>query len=415
MRADAAIRHFLLKGLFASCIANILSLLVIIYVFSSRCNMDVGNTDSALYGLAYPASLLVTTLVGLGSLSMPYAFRMCGGTRQGTLVLAVVVLTSWWTACRLGETLRLLQSATRGPQSFLSLSRLLCSSREERVIRGICVCEIFLAITTLLIIAGHLVPVICAEQPISRSNSIIATAVISALLALSPARLYFSAASCSSLLLVPASAVLLWTSGQKTIDAPPTPVAPHLVTPAGVMLFCVAAHPCFPRIYHTLPRKETWNACCSAAFAFAFFYYACMGVVGLNQYDQRVPVVVSDYIDTTNAHTRRAVILAVSVYLVKLISTAPLLILTLCDLLGERAEGATGVLAALLSAAFLAIVAEDNLVSLTASTGVALSSLSVYVIPLRLHVLARRVSREGSLFLPSDVLGMLQPEERALP
>lgn len=233
---------------------------------------------------------LVNTVVGVGVLSVPYAFRLSGYITL--LVMAFTILVTWYTAKLLGASSVLAASseiATWVPpksRDYIFLAYVGFGSWGKRVMMTITAMEMWFAVVTFIVMNGVNGAILWPK--IGNGLVIVVSAVSAGFMVFLPMRVYsyVSLISTGALLLAgcalvgAAASMPYWANPYQTTGEDSLMTLRNVPRSAGILVFCFAGHPCFPVIHECMREKKAWGGAVGLTFMTAFFYYAGLGVFG---------------------------------------------------------------------------------------------------------------------------------------
>mmetsp|Transcript_1026 Transcript_1026/g.3194 ORF Transcript_1026/g.3194 Transcript_1026/m.3194 type:complete len:519 (+) Transcript_1026:61-1617(+) len=288
---------------------------------------DTLSTPEAVFNLA-------NTVLGVGVLSVPYAFRLSGYSTL-LLVLLTIAVTSR-TAGFIGEALVL---AARSPgaaavprkgRDFIFLAHVAFGPRGRAVIGAITSLEIWFALVTFMVMNGVNASLIWPG--LGCSPAIIASCVLAALTVFVPMR-FFSYLSLVSSLSLAAAAVSMvgaaltmpsWANPYDHLGIPALLQLQNMPRSVGIIVFCFAGHPCFPVVHECMRDRGAWNSSVGITFLLAAAYYGGLGVFGYLVFGQDLAASFTMNLAQLQGTVLFRLASAVA-FLVKIQLTAPLL------------------------------------------------------------------------------------------
>lgn len=279
---------------------------------------------------------LVNTVVGIGFLSVPYAFRLSGFSTFA-LLLMVIAITSL-TGKYVGASLVLAASSpeARGvpPKSrdYGFLAHVAFGHRGRVLMSAVTCMETWFALCTFAVMSG--VNVALLLPAIGRARAVVLGGFFTAITSLVPLRVfsYLSLASLIALLVAGVSMVvtglMVETWADPYVYAPPTwSVFANAPRSTGLLVFCFAGHPCFPMVHEAMSDKQTWSLSMNATFLVAFLFYGGLGVFGYDVFGSNLEASFTENLGAVHSAGARAWRNAtVFAFLVKIQLTAPLLL-----------------------------------------------------------------------------------------
>lgn len=297
-------------------------------VSSSTNDQDTLNTYEAVFNLA-------NTVLGVGVLSVPYAFRLSGYSSL-LLVLVVIAVTSC-TARFIGSALDL---AARSPaflnvppkgRDFTFLAHVAFGGWVQALIGTITSLEIWFALITFMVMNG--VNASLVWPGLDRSTAIVVSSFLAMLAVFLPMRYYSYLSLVSSLALAIAALAMVaaaltmpsWANPYDHLGLPALLQLQNLPRSVGIIVFCFAGHPCFPVVHECMRVKSSWNCSVSVTFFLAFVYYGGLGVFGYLVFGSDLTATFTENL----AQLEGTILLrsaSAAAFLVKIQLTAPLLL-----------------------------------------------------------------------------------------
>lgn len=233
---------------------------------------------------------LVNTVVGVGVLSVPYAFRLSGYVTL--LVMAAVIAVTWYTASLLGSSSVLAASseaAKRAPpksRDYIFLAYVAFGAAGRKIMMVITGLELWFALLTFIIMNGVNAAILWPEIG-NGAFTIIGAGMAGAMVFL-PLRVYsyVSIVSTAALLLAAcalvgcAAEMRLWANPYQAMGEDALISVRNVPRSAGIIVFCFAGHPCFPVIHECMRERRSWGVAVGLTFLSALIYYGGLGVFG---------------------------------------------------------------------------------------------------------------------------------------
>mmetsp|Transcript_63588 Transcript_63588/g.138495 ORF Transcript_63588/g.138495 Transcript_63588/m.138495 type:complete len:494 (+) Transcript_63588:56-1537(+) len=360
---------------------------------------DALSTPQAVFNL-------VNTVVGVGVLSVPYAFRMSGYLTL-VLLLLVISVTSL-TGKYIGRSLRLVAENCLSPavppraRDYTFLAHTAFGSKGRSFIQVVTSLELWFVVVTFMIMHGGNVVVLWPD--LDRSPVIVFSCILSACMVFLPMKVFAVVSAVSSTALFIAGVAMVgaalkldgWAKPCESLGSSMELHVWNMPRAAGILVFCFAGHPCFPIVYECMKDKRTWSKSVDLTFFIAFLYYGSLGVFGYFVFGKTVHAsYTEDELGIPAAAFWRDV--SILAFSTKLILTAPLLfnaVLVSWWAPGEREWPPLRVLtlAALAAATALTAVFFSKDVAVIASlTGSLFVMITSVLFPTLIHlVLSRR-------------------------
>lgn len=293
------------------------------------------ESEEGLSGLEATCNL-VNTVVGVGVLSVPYAFRLSGYSTFA-LLLAVIAVTSL-TGKYIGASLVLAASSPEAvdvpPKSrdYGFLAFVAFGPRGRMLMRAVTCMETWFALCTFAVMNG--VNMALLVPTVGRGHAVIAGGILTAITSLVPLQTfsYLSLVSLVALLVACVSMVITGLMVESWADPyvhpPPTwSVLSNAPRSTGLLVFCFAGHPCFPMVHEAMRDKRSWGLSMNATFLIAFLFYGGLGVFGYDVFGSSLQASFTENLGAVHSAGawawRDATVLA---FLVKIQLTAPLLL-----------------------------------------------------------------------------------------
>mmetsp|Transcript_110700 Transcript_110700/g.264002 ORF Transcript_110700/g.264002 Transcript_110700/m.264002 type:complete len:449 (-) Transcript_110700:47-1393(-) len=277
---------------------------------------------------------LTNTVMGVGVLTVPFAFRLSGYI--SILLILVTILVTSQTGCYIGSALKLASRSSqarlvpRRGRDFAFLAQLGFGGTGEKVMSFVTSLEIWFALVTYIVMNGVNISAFC-HGAVSQRLAASLSCCLAALMVFLPMRIYSYLSVVASAALAVAAISLI--SAALTMDEWANPYD-HLGSPAlvqlqnvprsiGIIVFCFAGHPCFPLVYECMKEPWHWRRSVYFTFFLAFFYYGGLGVFGYLVFGQDLQASVTQNVELLPQARlfRQASFLA---FAVKIQFTAPL-------------------------------------------------------------------------------------------
>jgi len=253
------------------------------------CDFQLPQSETFAGALTLPESIfnLINIIMGVGVISVPYAFKQTG--YSVLLLLLVVTGIAQRTAKWIGSSLELAAKSTEAKlvalnaRDFAFLAQLAFGGRGATFINVVTVFEIWSALVTFMVMNGTNANILWPS--LSSALCVTVTCICATFLCFIPDRLfsYLSLMSTAALL---AAAVTLVASALMlpTWDEPPESQSflfvDNIPRSVGIIIFCFAGHPCFPAVHSSMREKPKWSRAVNCSFVVAFLYYGMMGFFG---------------------------------------------------------------------------------------------------------------------------------------
>lgn len=357
---------------------------------------------------------LSNTVLGVGVLSVPYAFRLSG---YFSIVLVVVVIAvTARTAMFIGAALVLAErspvaaSVPRRGRDFAFLAHVAFGDLGRVVIGAVTSLEIWFALVTFMVMNG--VNASLVWPGISRAEAILLSSLLSAALVFVPMRVfsYLSLVSTLSLLvamgamLAAALTMLAWANPYDHIGQPALIQLQNFPRSVGIIVFCFAGHPCFPIVHECMVERSKWRASVYITFLLAFLYYGGLGVFGYLVFGMDLAASFTENLaQLENALLCRSV--SAIAFFVKIQLTAPLLMnAILVSIWAPRAgepewpaERLLALAALMAVTALTAVAFSDDIAVIASLTGSLFTMMTSVLFPTVAHLrLAEMMESNGS-------------------
>ncbi|CAK9041093.1 Amino acid transporter AVT1A (AtAvt1A) [Durusdinium trenchii] len=210
---------------------------------------------------------LANTMMGSGVLAVPYAFRLT--SYWAVALLLLVVLLTAYTACLIGEALKMArhlpQKAPTSPSSaqrdFTFLAQVSFGQRGKYVVGVTTALELWVAVVTFLVMSGSNVQGLLGVDEL---RAVLACTLLSTVMIFIPLRVYayVSLASLVALLIASVAFVADLMMMPSWSFPPLTDVhMADLFRAYGLFIFCFAGHPCFPALHEGMKHVKQWTGC----------------------------------------------------------------------------------------------------------------------------------------------------------
>lgn len=256
-----------------------------------KCNLHVREVD-AKDALSMPEAVfnLANTVLGVGVLSVPYAFRLSGYSSL-LLVLITIVVTSQ-TASFIGTALDL---ACRSPaaaavpckgRDFIFLAHVAFGGWGRALIGIVTSLEIWFALVTFMVMNGVNASLVCPS--LGRVTAVIISCACATATVFVPMRFFSYLSLVSSLSLAVAAVAMIgaaftmpsWANPYDRLGVPALLQLQNTPRSVGIIVFCFAGHPCFPIVHECMRDRSAWNRSVGLTFLLALLYYGGLGVFG---------------------------------------------------------------------------------------------------------------------------------------
>jgi len=233
---------------------------------------------------------LANTVLGVGVLSIPYAFRLSGYV--SILLILVTILVTAQTGVFIGSALQL---ASRSPQAasvpprgrdFTFLAYVGFGGRGAALIAFVTSVEVWFALVTFMVMNGVNVSVVFPE--VGAGVASVTSCVLAVVMVFIPMRVYSYLSVVASLALAVAAVALVaaaftmreWANPYDHLGLDALLQLQNIPRSVGIIVFCFAGHPCFPVVYECMKEPRRWQSSISLTFFLAFVYYGGLGVFG---------------------------------------------------------------------------------------------------------------------------------------
>lgn len=233
---------------------------------------------------------LLNTVVGVGVLSLPYAFRLSGYSSL-LLVLVIIGVTST-TGRYIGEALvlagrsTLFEAVPRRGRDYTYLAHVAFGRRTRLFISVITSLEIWFALVTFVVM--NAVNVGLVMPGFGGKNTAVVTCCLAAMCVFLPMRVSAYLSLVSSVALAVASLAMVgaalqmpsWAYPYEQMGVPALLQLWNMPRSVGIIIFCFAGHPCFPIVHECMKDRDSWRKSVSWTFVLAFLYYGGLGTFG---------------------------------------------------------------------------------------------------------------------------------------
>jgi len=233
---------------------------------------------------------LTNTVLGVGVLSVPYAFRLSGYVML-PLVLVVIAVTST-TANFIGAALVLAGQCPEGASTpprardFAYLAHVAFGNNGRIFIGTVTSLEIWFALVTFMVMNGVnaalLFPALGATNAVLISCALMASTVFVPMRILSYLSLLSSVALCFAAASLFGAAMTMhsWYDPYEHLGSIALMQIGNIPRSVGIVVFCFAGHPCFPIVHESMQNPQKWRPCVGITFFVAFLYYGGLGTFG---------------------------------------------------------------------------------------------------------------------------------------
>jgi len=278
---------------------------------------------------------LTNTVLGVGVLSVPYAFRLSGYSTLLLVVLTILVTST--TAHFIGAALILASESPaavgvpRKGRDFMYLAHVAFGHVGRAVIGVVTSLEIWFALVSFMVMNG--VNASLVWPALGSSRAVIISCVLAAATVFVPMRFFSYLSLVSSVALAAAAAAMMvaalampsWANPYDHLGLPALLQLQNMPRSVGIIVFCFAGHPCFPVVHECMADRQGWGASVNMTFLLAFVYYGGLGVFGYLVFGQDL-----DSSFTVNLAQLRGTqlcrVISATAFLVKIQLTAPLLL-----------------------------------------------------------------------------------------
>lgn len=278
---------------------------------------------------------LTNTVVGVGVLSVPYAFRLSGYCTL-LLIIGTIAVTSH-TGKLIGAALVLASRSAeakevpRKGRDFVFLAHVAFGAWGRYLVRAVTALEIWFALVTFMVMNGVNVGLILPV--VGRAESIAISCIMAALTSLVPMRVLSYLSVAASAALVVAACALVGSAFMMKTWANPYDVTGSMALievyniprSIGIIIFCFAGHPCFPVVHECMRDRRDWSRAVDVTFVVALVYYGSLGVFGFLVFGEELSSAFTENMARISgaAFWRTVAVLA---FTVKIQLTAPLLL-----------------------------------------------------------------------------------------
>lgn len=298
---------------------------------------EAGTDESEGDHLSVPETIfnLFNTVVGVGVLSVPFAFRLSGFWTLAILI-AVITITSL-TGKYVGAALMLAAKspeATDVPPSsrdYAFLGFVAFGDRGRALVAAVTCLETWFALCTFVVMSAVNACLVWPE--LDRTTAVVAGSLLTACASFVPMRFFSYLSLISSFALLCAAVAMVvtgflvrsWAEPYEHAGMPYLSVLANVPRSFGLLIFCFAGHPCFPMIHEAMREQVSWNPSVNVTFLLAFLFYGSLGLYGYDVFGSLVdPSFTENLAAVPGAGIWRTVTLVS--FLVKIQLTAPLLL-----------------------------------------------------------------------------------------
>lgn len=251
---------------------------------------------------------LTNTVLGVGVLTVPYAFRLSGYI--SILLIFITILVTSQTGVYIGSALKL---AARSPEAqlvprrgrdFAFLAFQGFGGTGEKLIGLITSLEIWFALVVYIVMNGINISAVSGGH-VGQETAAILSCALAALMVFLPMRVYsyFSLVASIALALaglaVVAAALTMeeWANPYNHLGEPALVQLQNIPRSIGIIVFCFAGHPCFPIVYECMKEPQYWMSSVYLTFCLAFMYYGGLGVFGYLVFGQDLQASVTQNVE----------------------------------------------------------------------------------------------------------------------
>jgi len=354
---------------------------------------------------------LANTVLGVGVLSVPFAFRLSGYSSLGIVlvVIAITALTANFigAALVLAERSPVAQAVPRRGRDFAFLAHVAFGPVGRAIIGAITCLEIWFALVTFMVMSG--VNINIAFPAVDKGVAVIFSCLFSGMLVFLPMRIFSYLSLASSLSLVVAMGAMVtaaltmfaWANPYDHIGKPALIRPENIPRSVGIIVFCFAGHPCFPIVHECMKDRSQWRLSIAATFFLALVYYGGLGVFGYLVFGTALEASLTQNV----AQLRNALLcrtISAVAFVVKLQLTTPLLMNAILVSCWAPAAGAPEwppgrmvALGALIAAtAVTAVFFADNVAAVASLTGSLFTMATSVLFPTIVHWRLRQIFEE---------------------
>jgi len=358
-------------------------------------------------------SNLTNAVIGVGVLSIPWAFRLSGYISL-VLILVTILVTSA-TAGFIGSALDLArkcpEAVTVPPQGrdFSFLAQIAFGGNGRMLIGAVTILEIWFALITFMVMNGVnaqlLWPSLGSSAAMLASCALMALNAFASMKTLSYLSLMSSAAlfSGSAAVIGAALTMPVWSNPYDHLGGPALVQIGNVPRSIGIIVFCFAGHPCFPMVHQSMRNREQWLPCVGITFSLAFAYYGFIGTFGYLVFGEDLRASFTQNLNQLgNALVWRN--LSACGFLIKIQLTSPMLLKAIMAAAWPPSESgpewSLGRIAALWClaglTAFMAIGFADDVATVASLTGSLFTMTTSVIFPAAVHAqLMRRSHLDG--------------------
>lgn len=278
---------------------------------------------------------LFNTVVGVGVLSVPFAFRLCGFWALGLLVgvIMITALTAKYVGASLVLAAKSPEAADVPPPSrdYAFLGFVAFGDRGRALVGAVTCMETWFALCTFIVM--NAVNAVLVWPAVDRMSAVVGGSLLTAVMSFVPMRFfsYLSLLASFALLCAAVAMVItgflvrIWAEPYNHQSLPYITVLENVPRAFGLLIFCFAGHACFPMIHEPMRDQAAWGFSVNTTFLLAFFFYGSLGVYGYDVFGSVVdPSFTENLASVPGAGMWRTVTLVA--FLVKIQLTAPLLL-----------------------------------------------------------------------------------------
>jgi len=293
---------------------------------------------------------LANTIVGVGVLSVPYAFKQSGYFTL--LIIMLVIFITDTTGKWIGSSIKMAgntkeaEAVPPNARDFAFIAQTAFGRWGRRLINFVTIFEVWFACVTFMIMNGGNAKVVWPSVPPALTVPV--TGLISTVFCLIPEECFSYLSLISTLSLMVAAIAMVTATWMLSSWAEPYQKLGDsaLINPSnipqsvGIILFCFAGHPVFPSVYSSMKEPTKWNQSVDISFLLAFLFYGSLGFVGYIVFGSGLDATVTENLTGIPGTVALACQnIAALGFLVKVQLTAPLLLNALMVALWPPAAG----------------------------------------------------------------------------
>eukprot|EP00439_Symbiodinium_sp_Y106_P052350 s743_g7.t1 len=223
---------------------------------------DLCEADASCVQCNHAHGMRQMIVLGVGVLSIPYAFRLSGYV--SILLILVTILVTAQTGVFIGSALQL---ASRSPQAasvpprgrdFTFLAYVGFGGRGAALIAFVTSVEVWFALVTFMVMNGVNVSVVFPE--VGAGVASVTSCVLAVVMVFIPMRVYSYLSVVASLALAVAAVALVaaaftmreWANPYDHLGLDALLQLQNIPRSVGIIVFCFAGHPCFPVVYECM-------------------------------------------------------------------------------------------------------------------------------------------------------------------